>query len=175
MNNDSNLDRIEQYIFENMDSESHQAFQNAMEEDLDLKKEVLFHQELLQGIKAAGDIHLVANIELAEIELTQKDFFSPYQNIKDSELEKGIHSLGDKELKNLIQETENKIGEEGFFDQVLPSASNPAKTHTAKTSSLFNRRILAVAASILFLITAGIFFLRNSSKMIFQRKNTKSL
>jgi len=160
MMNFYDIETIEKYLSGELDTATHAGFEKALSEDQALQKEVTFHKDILNGITSAGDEDLALAIELAEINLDEEGFFKNYREDIDDDLLKGITALGDEKLSTQIQAAEDKISKEGFFDQ--------KEEKTAKVRSLFNNRLLAIAASLLFLVTAGLLFFRNAGTNVDQ-------
>ncbi len=158
MNDIKNFDNIERYLLGALDESATLQFEKAMQQDPPFAQDVRIYTDLLQGIHIAGDEELAQSIERAEIALEEQGYFEAFKDQLDQDVIKGINATGDQQLSDQIQLVEKKIDGEGFFTAPAEKEAPTPLRKTAKTRSLFSMRNLAVAASVLLLISAGFYF-----------------
>lgn len=127
MNENKDIELIEQYLLGFLDKESKMAFEQEMNEDVELKKAVELHKELLSGIETFGDEELASSIESIEHKLSNEEYFDQFE---DSSKKKG-NSASD-----------------------ISENHQPGKSAIVRT--MWNKRNLAIAAAILALIAASV-------------------
>lgn len=152
MKNYKAIEVIEKYLAGALDTKEQQAFEEALKEDVSLKQEVFLHQDLVKGIGAFRDNKLESNINLIKDNLETQGFFDKY---KSDAKQAQTAELDEVALQNKVKGIQENLDKEGFFE------SYKAK-ETAIIKPMFSRRIMAMAASFLVLISAGVFIFQNN-------------
>jgi len=156
MTNNYDPETIEAYLLGKLDTKKSQEFEKALLQDPGLQQEVNFMKDIFGGIQTAGDEDLSFLIEKAEMELDEKGYFKEYGEDLDDDILGGITKYGEMEAER--QEAEIK--------SIAPKESvdldTPQEVKTTKIKQFPTRRLLALAASVLFLISVGTYFFSNS-------------
>lgn len=146
-------------------------------------KEIPLTETLKKGIQKAGEVDLKKKINALENSLISKGFFLDEAAIheylkgtlkgealvifenrlqqdtaftqrveKEQVLLMGLKKAGQNQLKDKLAKIQEGLAEKGFFEEKKEETTNP--TESAKVVSIFKRRNLAIAASLLILVLA---------------------
>lgn len=180
-------DKIHDYFSQQL-SEAEQAnFEQEIATNKDLAEEVAFYQALMGGVDMVGDQALENAIKTSHEQadangllLTDQDIFDYFQDNSekndqieqrvssdevfqtefdfDRNLMEGIDLLGDRNLQDSIKAVHKKMKQTGALDTEKEAKVVQLNPKTTRRR-LFNTRNIAIAASLLLLITIGLYFL----------------
>ena len=151
MNN--SIDNIDEYLTNTLDSEQRKAFESALQNPK-FAQEVEFHQEVIQMITARQNHAISRVIRSVEDELDREGFFLTDQT--DKQILKSINLLGETKVKKITAEIDEELKESSFYE------SHRDKSQI-KVLSIKRRNWIAIAASILILVIAGIIYIPQKS------------
>lgn len=149
MNNPQN--NIDEYLAGLLDPSETRQFEKALDNP-DFASEVTFHKELVETIEALGDQSNLEVIRSVEDELDRGGFFSV--NSEELEIIQSINVLGEKDIQAVLKEVDHNLESDAFFE----SREKNTVGNTRIISINRRRRWMAIAASLLVLVFAGIVF-----------------
>lgn len=160
-------------------------------------KDIPISETLKKGIQKAGKIVLKKKIAEVESNLWQSGFFIAETDIhdylkgnlsakkvtilekrmqqdedfvqkveKEQQLLEGLKAAGKEQLRGKLAKVQEGLAEKGFFEEATDQTRNTAPA--AKVVSIFSRRNLAIAASLLILVLAYFNFPRTTTADIDQ-------
>jgi hypothetical protein len=145
------LEYIDDYLSGSLAEPDLQDFMRQLNQDPLLQDEIMFHQEIMEGIEQYGKALFTLNAQSVEEELDIEGFFS---NDDEKEIIQGIESIGKTEFESLVKDIDQELEQEQFY-----SAQSKDAPKKGRIIRLGNRRgLMAIAASLLILITAAVFF-----------------
>jgi len=147
MDNFRDVEMIEKYLSKVLDAPTTAAFEKAMQKDEVLKESVLAHQDILKGIEIVLDKDLTNSVKLAAARFKKRGGLEQVKLQSDMLNDPALLEKAD--VKN--QKTVDKTFQEGSLE--VKEQKEPAKIKSLSRSS-----ILLIAASLLFLLTAGYYF-----------------
>jgi hypothetical protein len=149
-----NQERIERYVLQNMEDNERKSFENELEGNAGLQREVRLMKNIVGGMSVAAERQFADTIQSVEESLDQGGFFLATE---DRELLEGIRTEGFRQLTDVVKDVSESLDEEGFFGEsetkVIPMAQTDKKVR-----SLWPR--LAIAMSLALLITLSWFLFR---------------
>ena len=151
-------EHIDEYLLDQLDTNDKQAFVRQLERDKNLQKAVAFHRTILDGIEHYGRDAFADLAQSVEDELDREGFFS---NQEEKDIIQGLEVIGKTEFESIIQGVDKELASERFFEKQAEQPSQQGKIIRMGS----RRMLLAIAASLLIMVVAAVFFWPRSTNL----------
>ena len=148
---------LDGYVFNELEEEIKNKLDQEIEKDPQMKSETEFHRFVIEGISACGENDFLDTLNDVEERLDQNGFFSDQA---EQEVIKGINEVGAIDLMDILNDVESGLEKDSFFKELDQSADAQEETKVVKMFPM--KPILSIAASLLILAFAGLWYFNDS-------------